>query len=543
MTQSYLITDDLTDYLGVLPDWYIQTLEDREENACDVCPDEWIEISLTDFDGVPITGEPWFVFQLGTDANAVSPAAGEIDPSLNGAGQTTPTRLPLLLGTERVDIAFGTDTMVTRNLTDEEFGDEYFEQLYIEDSPAEYDGPLNIPTDHDGLWRAGAQAINEINAARAHNIPSVALVDMLGELDLAIRAALGVYEDISLTARNKAEADMMLVMQGRPPDYHLLDGMEQMFTDAEFAFEGRAPAVFVGPDGVVYGDNVMDIWQSPYTEEFQWWRRIIGLLNMIADYTFFSERDAIFEEREAEEAEAAGEDFGFSGLFVSAAHASPNRGGSGSGGVNGRGGGRFISSGKGSNPRRNLPARSPTNAHSKLSSRKPSKPNRTLNLKGAKFQVREAMDHFFRGGGVKANGQIYGGHTTTTYTRDTAAGSLRHIRNETHPSGSGAWRGISRNTYQGRRQAGSQGQGGTPLGGQYIRNQPKTVVDLSVRGPFQVMRDFRQALRNAAQGQVFKANSSYQTISGYTNTGVKMRFHISGHGNGSYTIRSFYYDF
>lgn len=110
MAEPFLNIDDLTEHLGNLPDWYVQVLEARERNACVVCPEDEIEIELTDFSGSPISGEPWFVFMENTNGSTVSSVNLDVDPFLNGAGQTTPSPLVLNPGAHVLDIAFGGET-------------------------------------------------------------------------------------------------------------------------------------------------------------------------------------------------------------------------------------------------------------------------------------------------------------------------------------------------------------------------------------------------------------------------------------------------
>jgi len=90
---------------------------------------------------------------------------------------------PLVLkpGSHVVDVAFGAQTPTTLNLTDTEFGDEYDEQLYIVDTPAQYDGPLKFSGDAKGCVRTAGKAVNEIHAAKKAGVPGDALVDMLAE--------------------------------------------------------------------------------------------------------------------------------------------------------------------------------------------------------------------------------------------------------------------------------------------------------------------------------------------------------------------------
>jgi len=65
-----------------------------------------------------------------------------------------------------VNIAFGAQTPITLNLTDAEFGEEYDEQLYIVDTPAQYDGPLKFPSDP----RGSVQAAILVRAHRAAHL-------------------------------------------------------------------------------------------------------------------------------------------------------------------------------------------------------------------------------------------------------------------------------------------------------------------------------------------------------------------------------------
>lgn len=95
------------------------------------------------------------MFMENTNGSAVSPLAGEVDPNLNGGGKTTPARLVLNAAAYVVDIAFGAQTPTTLNLTDMQLGEAYDEQLYIVDTPATYEGPLNIPSNINGALAAG----------------------------------------------------------------------------------------------------------------------------------------------------------------------------------------------------------------------------------------------------------------------------------------------------------------------------------------------------------------------------------------------------
>lgn len=178
-------------------------------------------------------------------------------------------------------------------------------------------------------------------------------------------------------------------------------------------------------------------------------------------------------------------------------------------------------------------------AHAHAHSRRPVKPNRKIKFKGAKFSTKDAHNHFFNGEGVRTNGTFNGGHTTSTYARDVAASGARSLGSTPHPRA----RGVYENRYQPRKQAGSQGPGGVRLAGRFGKAETKTVVDTAIRSAQQVMRDMKQALRNGMLRPNFKPNAPSQDFIGVTNSGLKMRFYVTGHGNGRYTIRSYFYEF
>ncbi|WP_208349236.1 hypothetical protein [Pseudaestuariivita rosea] len=541
MTKSYLVIDDLTDHLHTLPDWYIQVLEARETNVCDNCPENWIEIQLIDLEGQPISGEPWFVYESGTDTRALDPSVNITDQFLTSAGQTTPLRLPILPTVDVVDLVFGEQAAAENPVTDAGFGIDYDEIIYTFTLPAEYDGPLQLPSDPAALWPAGAEALNDINRAIGAGAPKAAVEDMLGELNLAVRAALGLYEDLSLTARNEAEAKLILALQGRPPDYHLLDGMELLYEDAELVFRGVAPAVFVGPDGRVYGDAVMDIWRSPHSAEFEHWRRIVSLLNILAETAFFTDSaKLVLIEEEVQ----------YSGFLISAAHASPNKGGGGSSGIRARNGVKLNTTGKGSNPKAAAPPHQGQVQQAQANHALPAKTNTsnagttsntTTTVEGVKFNVGPANNHVFREQSVKTNGDFYGGHIGQIYGNNMANSAARPVSTTPHPNQTHGY-GIYRGVYQPRRQAGSRDQSGRPRGGQFGRKREKTYVDTSVRSVSIVVRDMRQALRNAILNKNFDPSKSYQRFDGYTNTNLKMQFYVTRTGN-TYRIESYHYDF
>lgn len=534
MAETFLTIDDLTDYLGSLPDWYVQVLEAREQNACDVCPEDEIEIELTDFAGQPISGEPWFVFMESTNGSAVSRVNGEVDPFLNGAGQTTPSPLILNPGADVVDVAFGSETVITLNLTDDELGEEYQEQLYIVDTPATYEGPLAVPSDLIGAMTAGLDALNDVYDAREAGVPGDAIADMLAEIDLAVRAGVGLYEDLSLTARNDAEARLMLAMQGCPADYHKHPDVTPRYEDAEQVFNDLALGTFVGPDGVSYSDPTVARLRSGIDTETNDWMSLATTLELTGDWDYYIGTpgrntgpgviERIFN--------------GIFSIFVSAAEASPQRLGGPRGSLSRSGGARIR--GKGSNPKRKPTGRNGTKAHTQTHTRRLVRSNKKVKVKGAKIDVKEANRHFFQGDGVRTNGQISGGHTTATYARDLAASGGRHLSSTPHPHA----QGIFSNRYQPRRQSGSMtGQPPSSAAGQFARAQTKTVVDLSIRGRIQILRDMREALRNGVLGPNFQPNAANNNIIGTTKSGISMRFHITGHGNGRYTVRSYYHEF
>ncbi len=275
MSEPFLMIDDLTEHLGNLPDWYVQVLEARERNACDVCPEEEIEIELVDFSGRPISGEPWFVFMENTNGSAVSAVNADVDPFLNGAGQTTPSPLILKAGSDVVDIAFGGQTPMTLNLTDAEFGVEYDEQLFIVDTPVEYEGPLQIPGPDAAPEIVAYGYLRGVIAAYEAGVPDPALQDMLAEIDTALRAAVGVFPELSLTARNEAEHKLVMGMQLVPFNAHLHPAVVPIYSDVMEIFGDRRStlpfgAVFVGPDGVSYEDPHLDVVQAAGEDEVNW---------------------------------------------------------------------------------------------------------------------------------------------------------------------------------------------------------------------------------------------------------------------------------
>jgi|GEM_PF-3359569 len=455
---------------------------------------------------------------------------------VKGMRDVAPSPLVLKAGSHVVDVAFGAQTPTTLNLTDAEFGDEYYEQLYIVDTPAQYDGPLKFPSTAKGSVRAAGKAVNGIHAAKKAGVPGDALVDMLGEVDLAMRATLGVYEDLSLTARNDAEARLMLAMQGCPANYHKHPGVHQIYENAESVFSGVAPGTFVGPDGLCYGAPYVARWREGISAETRDWMSVAKMLELISGWSVYMG--------------PSGGDSGPAGwlertlgaigdMIVSTAHAQGRRLGGSRGQFARRGGLKTPKRGAGSNPRRRPVGRNGSRAHTQTHSRRPVKSNRKIKFRGAKFSSKDAHNHFFNGEGVRTNGTFNGGHTTTTYARDVAASGARPLGSAPHPR----VRGVYENRYQPRKQAGSQGPGGVRMGGRFGKAETKTVVDTAIRSARQVMRDMKQALRNGMMRPKFQPNAPYQTFNGYTKSGVKIKFHVSGHGNGSYTVRSYYYVF
>lgn len=536
---SYLVTDDLLDHINNLPDWYVQVLEDREKPECDVCPDDWIEITLEDFDGAPITGEPYFVFTEHTQGSAITDPTPEGGALTNGAGQTTPTRLNLSMGSEIVDIAFGPETVRTLNLTDDNLGEEYDEQLYIIDTPVTYEGPLNFPANLPGMLPLVGDILNEINAAEAADVPPGAIADMLGELDVAMRAAAGIYSDLSMTARNDAEANLMLAMQGCPANYHQHPEVAPIYAEVDSIFGNIVPGAFIGPDGVPYGDPHVARWKMPMDDETLNWATLASFLDLIGSMAMHRLMEAetgpsLYQRTKSIIASVL---TALGNALVSPAEAQQRIGGSRGMGLRNL---RLVRRGKGSNPKRNPGSRNGPQAHAQASTRKPARSKNAVRVNGAKFKVREAIDHFTKPGGAKKGGILDGGHTTVSHAENIRISSARALPTVPHSS-TQYGRGIVYAPYQPRRPANSRDGSRNPLGGQFREAQPKTVVNLAQRPMNRVLSDMKQALRNGMTGKKFKPNAPYQTIDAVTNTGIQMRFHISGHRNGQYTVRSFYY--
>ncbi|MBK4215609.1 hypothetical protein JJJ17_06700 [Paracoccus caeni] len=550
---SPLLIDDLSEYLGNLPDWYIQILEEREKDECEVCPDDWIELILEDFDGRPITGEPYFVLTEATDGSAIaspSPASG---PFTDGAGRTTPARLNLRLGADVVDVAYGAKTTVSLNLTDERFGEfePYDEQLYLVDTPLTYDGPLQVSGDVRSVSAASYNYWLEVTNSAKAGVPYEAILDMMAEVDTAYRSGLGIYGDLSLTARNAAEGYLLMAMQGVPPNAHKASGARQIFEPVEEVFStgmgAIAGSIFVGPDGVSYRDDYVSSHSETSAGDwqiFRMWKAVAMMLELFEGTISNAQIDADVDDFLNRAAETFEGLWSYAGsLIASPAHAE-QRGGGGRGrgtSMRGTGTGRFPKRGNGSNKRASAASRNGYVAHTQAASRRPSKSGKAHTFNGAKFNLRHSIRHFFDGDGVRTNGQFNGGHTSQTFMRDLQVSGGRYLSSRAHPDGKYG-KGIIEQSYQPRRQSGSMpGQPPRAAGGQYAKRETKTIVDLSQRPAREVLRDMREALKNAMMRPSFKPNASSNSVTGHTKTGIRVDFHITGHGNSQYTIRSFYY--
>lgn len=443
---SPLLIDDLSEHLGNLPDWYIQILEEREKSECEVCPDDWIELILEDFDGNPITGEPYFVFTEGTQGSAISSPSPASGPFTNGSGRTTPARLNLILGSDVVDVGYGAKTTVSLNLTDDRLGEfePYDEQLYLIDTPVTYDGPLRVSGDVSSVMSDSYRYwLDVANAAKA-GVPHEAILDMLAEVDTACRAALGIYADLSLTARNEVEGRLLMAMQGVPPNAHKLPGAQQIFRSVEDVFlsgiEGFPGALFVGPDGVPYQDehasshrNTSDAdWQI-----FKEWAGVALLLDYFDQTAMHAEMAAHLEDLKERASKAIENMLSSAGSVIASPAYAQQRGGAGRGSrmsMRGTKTGRFPKQGKGSNKRAKAGSRNGYLAHSQANARRPVKSETTVKHKGltAKFTQR-FKDHMDPGHGAKGK-RISGAHTATAFKNEIARSGGEYQRISTHPA-------------------------------------------------------------------------------------------------------------
>ncbi|MFQ6549007.1 CdiA family toxin C-terminal domain-containing protein [Aestuariibius sp. 2305UL40-4] len=130
-----------------------------------------------------------------------------------------------------------------------------------------YDGPLALSGSPAEVGRQAHALFADVSNRGLHRrsgTTRIAALEMFAEIDLATRAALGVFADLSLTARNEAEGQLMLAYQKRPADAHLRptatpaevygdiwNEVEQTFNNAA---SGDGPVQFVGPDGAIYDD-------------------------------------------------------------------------------------------------------------------------------------------------------------------------------------------------------------------------------------------------------------------------------------------------
>lgn len=521
MAEPFLTIDDLTEHLGSLPDWYVQVLEARERNACDVCPEDEIEIELTDFSGRPISGEPWFVFMENTNGTAVSRVNTDVDPFLNGAGQTTPSPLILNPGAHVLDIAFGGETPITLNLTDAELGDEYEEQLYIFDTPVEYEGPLSYLGPSGAPDVAAYGDLRGVIAAYEAGVPNDALQDMLAEIETALRAAVGIFPDLSLTARNDAEAKLIAGMQMVPLNAHLHPNVVPMYQDAMTTFNDRREVMpggyfFVGPDGVSYEDPHGDVVWGATDEQVDW----LGIGEMLDRLQGYSSAFHIYAEAALESPDM------FRTRIASAIRAGgyqvagpPNiprnqiRGGRNN----------YPSRGSGSNPKTKPTGRNGVQAHTQAHSRRPVKSNTTVKFKGVKAKLGEYFrTHMDPGHGVR-NGRISGAHTPSAFKNavERAGGEYRRV--STHPVDAR----IRKYEYRLPRADGTMRS----------RWLPKTVHEI----PQSELRQLQlQALKNALIRHRGDLNTGSRPFIGYTRSGLKMEGYAAPISNG-FEVRTLYF--
>ena len=97
------------------------------------------------------------------------------------------------------------------------------------------------------------------------------------------------------------------------------------------------------------------------------------------------------------------------------------------------------------------------------------------------------------------------GETLTLDARDIAASGARPLGSTPHPQ----VRGIYKNSYQPRKQAGSQGQGGVRLGGRYGKAETKTVVDTAIRSVQLDLSHFHSAPGAHLSGLPFKSQGAF----------------------------------
>ena len=549
--------EDVLSIVGQLPTWYVQILADREPDPiCAPCLANWIEVELTDFEGAA-WGQDIFVMISALNTNSsLAPEHTMLPPSGKSGRIPLPvmqSKIPLVGSTgSTLDLGIGISHTQKNINTDERLGDSVEELVYLMDSPAQYDGPLVISGSAEAIDTAGFAYFSDvINSGlhRSSGIGQEAALEMLAEIDQAMRAALGVYEDLSLTARNAAEAELILAYQARSPMAHLSPTAEPVGPDGDpnmventfqAALSGDAPAFFVGPDGAVYSDadgmlgGGLRVAPNPMLNA-------AGTLSAIDQTMARVEQDIALNHRPRWQKwfdrmyDGARDGFAQAraalAYAVALATALPgeaiavfSRAGVPSPHSVGRGARRSAQATK-SNQRGKPPSRNGPLAHSQLSAKRPVKSMTTIKFRGITLMIPKSfLRHMDPGDGAKGR-SISGAHTPTAFKAAVTAAGGEYKRIDTHPANAN----IKRYMYRLPRADGTMRP--------WNMNNTKTTYNLP-QAEFLAMT--REALKNAAIRQ--KGKFPQNAWVGNAKNGYKLQGWLKPLGNNKFELKTAFFD-
>ena len=317
-----------------------------------------------------------------------------------------------------------------------------------------------------------------------------------------MRAALGVYEDLSLTARNDAEARLMLAMQGCPANYHKHPGVHPIYENAESVFSAVAPGTFVGPDGVSYGDPYVARWREGISAGTRDWMSVAKMLELISGWSVYMGSSG-GDSRPGWLERILG---AIGDMLVGTAHAQ----GRGLGGSRGRfarrGGLKTPKRGAGSNPRRKPVGRNGAQAHTQAHARRPVKSNKNVRFKGVKVKIpKRFREHMDPGHGARGR-EIKGAHTAEAFKAAIKQAGGEYRRVGTHPADAR----IKKYEYVLPNGATGKMRPYNPATTKTTYNMPKS--------------EFQDLVRQAVKNALIRSNGKLPNRwTGVTRTGLKMR--------------------
>lgn len=372
------------------------------------------------------------------------------------------------------------------------------------------------------------------NAAKA-GVPHEAVLDMLAEVDTACRAGLGIYADLSLTARNEAEGKLLMAMQGVPPNAHKLPGAQQIFRPVEDVFlsgmEGFPGALFVGPDGVPYQDERASSYRNTSDADWQTfkeWAGVALLLDYFDQTAMHAEMAAHLEDLKERASKAIGDMLSSAGSVIASPAYAQQRGGGGRGGrmsMRGTKAGRFPKGGKGSNRRAPATSRNGYLAHTQANTRRPTKSKWVIRHKGIAIRIsRDFANHVDPGHGVR-KGRISGAHTPSAFKNEVQRSGGEYRRADTNP-----------NDARQKRYEYRLPDKGTGNLRPWNTNVTKTTHDMPHE---EYMRNLREATQNALINQ--KGKFPGGKWSGVSRSGFQMEGYVRKAGENTFELQTGYF--